>query len=112
MMGWEIFITHGEQQIASWMTGGSGTDWLRNLVKQGKAKDLGANGGFPHAFSMEARVLRPILIEGIPQSGSGITVGENFVIASRGVWNLKINFEALMQCQDDDVLEIDAWDQD
>jgi len=112
MMGWEIIVTHKKEKIASWMTGWQGTDWIRDLVKEGKAQDLGANGGFPHAFSVQAKVLRPFLTEGVPQEGGGVTVGENFVIASRGVWDLNIDFEKLKQCQDDDVLEIDAWDQD
>lgn len=111
MLGWEIFIKNQDQTIASWMVGSSGTDWLRNLAKEGKAVDVAVNCGYPHVFSMKARDLIPILINGIPQSGGGLVIGENYVINGNRIWDFAIDAELLSKCDPDDELVIDAWDQ-
>jgi len=111
MLGWEIFVKSRDQTIASWMMGSSGTSWLRELVKEGKATDVAINCGYPHVFSMKARDLIPILINGIPQSGGGLVIGENYVIDGNRIWDLNINAELLANCSPDDELVIDAWDQ-
>jgi len=75
MLGWEIFITRKEPglnepsakpPLASWKTGLNGNAWIKNLVKQGLAKDLGSNGGYPHLYSAKAKEILPIISQGAP----------------------------------------------
>jgi len=111
MLGWEIVVTNKDQKIASWMVGISGTDWLEDLVKQGVAKDLTTNNGYPNIFSLPAKVLIPILLNGIPQSDGGFVIGENYVISGNKVWDLDIKSVLVDQCSPDIDLLIEAWDQ-
>lgn len=111
MLGWEIVVTNKEQKIASWMTGMSGTDWMSDLIKEGKAKDLGSNGGYPDTFLVPAKVLVPILTNGIPQVGGTLVIGEDYAISGNKVWKLDIQIDQLNQCLPEDDLVIEAWDQ-
>jgi hypothetical protein len=111
MLGWEIIITNGDKKIASWMVGVGGTDWLRDLAKVGTVKDVAINCGYPHVFSAPAKVLIPILINGIPQKGGGRVVGQDYATSGNTIWDLQIDTEQMNQCQPEDVLTIDAWDQ-
>jgi hypothetical protein len=111
MLGWEMIITNGDKKIASWMVGFDGTDWLRDLAKEGLAKDVAVNSGYPHVFSAPAKVLIPILKNGIPQTGGGLVIGEDYALLGNKIWDLVINTEHLNQCLPDDELTIEAWDQ-
>lgn len=111
MLGWEIIVTNQKQTLATWMATAWGTDWLRDLVKEGKAKDVAINSGYPHVFSMMAKDLIPILITGIPQINTGLVIGDDYAISGDKVWGLNLNQDLLKKCQPDDELMIEAWDQ-
>lgn len=111
MLGWEIIISNGDKRVASWMVGSGGTTWLRDLAKGGKVKDVAVNCGYPHVFSAPAKLLVPILTNGIPQEGGSLIIGDDYVISGNGVWDLEINTEYLNKCQPEDELVIEAWDQ-
>ena len=111
MLGWEIIVSNKEQKIASWMVGFGGTDWLRDLAKAGLVNDVAVNSGYPHVFSAPAKVLIPILTNGIPQTGGGLVIGENYASSGNKIWDLVINTEHLSQCLPDDELTVEAWDQ-
>jgi hypothetical protein len=111
MLGWEMVITNGDKKIASWMAGFAGTNWLRDLSQEGLAKDVAVNSGYPHVFSAQAKVLIPILKNGIPQTGGGLVIGEDYVLSGNKIWDLVINLDNMNQCLPDDELKIEAWDQ-
>ena len=111
MLGWEIIVKNQEVTLASWRASAWGTDWLENLVKEGKAQNLATNSGYPQIFSMKAKDLLPILIAGIPQTDAGLVIGEDYAISGTKVWNFKINQIAMNQCKSEDELLIEAWDQ-
>jgi hypothetical protein len=120
MLGWEIFITRkepglnepsAESSLASWKTGLNGDNWLRDLVKQGLAQDLGSNGGYPHLYSAKAKEIIPIISRGAPAYKGGLVVGEDYVLDGGKNWDININQSKLSKCDPDDVLIIEAWDQ-
>jgi hypothetical protein len=60
MLGWHISVyrqkvgglsTPKGQRLAVWQTGLGGLDWLDELVKAGKAINLGENGGYPCRYT-------------------------------------------------------------
>ena len=108
MLGWEIFIsrkapTKSEAQgsdtvLASWLTGFNGCDWIRRLVKDGRAMDLGSNGVYPHAYSAKAKEILPIILA-LPKTFKGsIVVGEDYVHLGGFKKTIKINQSVLDQC--------------
>ena len=111
MLGWEIFVKRGDEKVASWMTGVWGTTWLRELVKEGKAKDLGVNSGYPHAFSVKASVLLPLISKEIPEAGDGLVIGDDYVAPSGKNWDIAFDKDKLLSCSPDEDLLIEAWDQ-
>jgi hypothetical protein len=76
MLGWHISVyrqkngglspataetTHGSR-LAAGQTGVGGLDWLDELVKAGKAINLGENGGYPCRYTAIAECLIPRII--------------------------------------------------
>jgi hypothetical protein len=110
MLGWQIIVTNKDQKIASWRTSISGADWIDDLVKQGLAKKVDSASAYPTIFSVPTKVLNPILINGIPQTGSQFVIGDDYVIAGDKVLGLEIHFDKLNQCLPEDDLLIEAWD--
>jgi len=111
MLGWAIIVTNQEQKMASWVVGLWGTGWLEDLVKQGVAKDLTTNNGYPNLYSVPAKILIPILLNGIPQSDGGLVIGEDYVISGNKIWDLEMKPDLLNQCSLDVDLLVEAWDQ-
>ena len=58
-LGWEVFISRqveGEETLAVYQAGFAGLKWLDELVKVGKAEDLGGNG-YPMRYTAKASVI-------------------------------------------------------
>src|ERR1035437_3352487 len=56
-------------RLAVWQTGLGGLDWLNELVKAGKAIDLGGNG-YPNRYTATAACLLPQIMENPPLARS------------------------------------------
>lgn len=111
MLGWQVFVIKGNEKIASWTTGVSGIDWLQDLVKDGKAKELDANSGYPYALSVSASVFWPFTYSGIPEGADGTVIGDDYVAPIGKNWNISFDKDKLLGCKPDDELIIEAWDQ-
>jgi|SRR5208337_2203430 len=87
--------------LAEWNTGYGGLDWLHELVKAGKAIDLGGDG-YPCKYTAIAEYLVPWIIEQRP----------------RPTWLCPVKWEgkpvaslvAAAQCRLDEWLVVEAWD--
>lgn len=98
MLGWQIIIRKesAETSLASWTAGLGGTDWLDDLVRNNKAKNLGGNG-YPNNYSAQASVILPLLtIELIDLIGGGI---------------IRLKTDRITGCSENENLIIEAWDQ-
>jgi hypothetical protein len=98
------------KRLAVWQTGWSGCDWLDELVKEGKAVDLGGNG-YPNHYTATAEYLVPKLIAGPPLANSIWNRDEGDIVDER--WEGKTVVDAIeaRQCKFDEWLVIEAWDE-
>ena len=91
------------------MTSVFGLDWLDQLVKEGKATDLGGNG-YPNRYTITVGVLFPNLTNGSPKNRSPLVIGDDYVLPSG--WNGKVTWQvAPDSCNPDDTLFLEVWDQ-
>ncbi len=83
MIGWHITIFRtrkiqkapldaggkGVDRLATWQAGAGGLAWIIELVKAGKALDLGGDG-FPCRYAVRVRDVRPLVLNGPPGANS------------------------------------------
>ena len=79
--------------LARWEAGLNGLDWLDELVKEGKAIDLGGNG-YPCRYTAAAEYLFPRIVDMPP--------------GAKVVWSSAL---LVAQCRLDEWLIVEAWDQ-
>lgn len=121
MLGWEFFITRqstlnpgrpdeAAPLLASWTSGLSGTDWLRQLIASGAASDLGGDG-YPNRYSITAGSLADLLMPGAPRPGGPLVLGEDYVQPSGWIGQAKIANDLIQAIDPNEVLIVEAWDQ-
>jgi len=119
MLGWEVFVLREKDSstrrtaglwLASWETGLFGLQWIDELVKQGKAADLGGNG-YPNRYTTSANLLFPILMSGLPENESPPVVSDDYALPAGWNSTLKLNSQQIAKCAEDEPLVIEAWDQ-
>jgi hypothetical protein len=111
MLGWQVYVMQkADTSIASWCVGIGGLDWLDDLVKQGLAQDLGGNG-YPCKYLSKAEVILPKILSSPPiNQNAESTLGDDYFIATKGSWDLKINQDQINNCQPSETITIEAWD--
>lgn len=123
MLGWNINVhrqqdegtvppTFGAAQgtfLAAWQTGLGGLDWIYELVKQGKAIDLGGNG-YPYEFTAMAEHLTDAL-EQPPHANATWVAGERDILPLGHPGKTVVDGEAIRACRRDEWLMIRAWDE-
>jgi hypothetical protein len=85
-------------RLASWQADLGGLDWLDELVREGKAIDLGGNG-YPWRCTATADYILPRIIDMPPGAISG--------------WEWKVvraSAQLVAQCRLDEWLIVEAWD--
>jgi len=111
MLGWQIYIKQeNEALIASWCVGLGGLDWLDHLVNRGFAQNLGGNG-YPCRYSANAEIIFQKILPYPPiNEGAKLTLGEDYVIDTKEIWQVKINHDAVKGCKPFEKLTIEVWD--
>ena len=124
MLGWHIsvyrqaddraspatFAAPEGPRLAVWQTDRFGLDWIDELVKQGRASDLGGDG-YPLRYTATAEYITPRLAGEPPHAHRvwllevGDTVDEKW--AGRTV----IDGSGVVACRPDEWLLIEAWDE-
>ena len=125
-MGWHISVyrqisdrdspaTDGDLRgahLATWQADVNGLAWLRDLAKGHDAVHLSDNGGYPVRYSVRAGAAIPPLLDGPPDArttwGTGTSDTVNFDRWPGSTW---IDQTALQECQPDEWLQIEAWDE-
>ena len=114
MLGWEVFVFRDssakrEDIIVRWMTSIFGLDWLDELVKDGRATDLGGDG-YPNRYEISAGALLLILSKGLPANSSPLVIGDDYVLPEG--WSGDITWcQDPATCEHSDTLFLEVWDQ-
>lgn len=123
MIGFEIFVYRADlvsdptaswpeehALLISWLVGGfHGLDWIDDLAKAGKAKDLGGNG-YPLRYTTLAKDFLPIVIRGIPRPAGSPIVGDDYYLPAGCIGRPQIR-GVLSTIPGNQLLLINAWDQ-
>lgn len=83
--------------LASWEAGVSNMQWLKDLVREGKATQHSFNG-YPNRFTVRVRDCAPFIIGGPPQ-----TSGRNT--------NVTVHADRFSMLPTEHMLTVDVWDQ-
>jgi hypothetical protein len=122
MLGWNISVYRLEQgavrattktptgvRLAVWQTGLDGLDWIDELVKEGKAMNLGGNG-YPCRFTGTAEHLIPHFVNGISEAHSPFSFEGSGMLMEGWEAKTTINQKAIAACRPDEWLLLLAWD--
>jgi len=123
MLGWNISVYRLEQgavrattktptgvRLAVWQTGLDGLDWIDELVKEGKATNLGGNG-YPCRFTGTAEHLIPHFVNGIPEAHSPSSFEGSGMLMEGWEARTTINQTAIAACRPEEWLLLLAWDE-
>ena len=124
MLGWNIGIYRqadgGESpataitdkgiRLAVWQTGHSGLDWISELVKAGKAINLGGNG-YPYRYTAMAEHLIPRIIDEPPEARRLWAYDKDDILTEKWEGRTRIDRTEAMACRQREWLLIEAWDE-
>ncbi len=124
MLGWHISVyrqadkraapatmkSREGARLAVWQTGWDGLQWIGELVKEGKAIDLGGNG-YPCSYTAIAEHLVPHIIDGPPGAKDTWACGATDIITEKWEGKTMIDQAAVADCNPDEWLMIEAWDE-
>ncbi len=96
--------------LVEWQTGLGGLDWIDDLVRAGKAIDLGGNG-YPYRYTARAEHLRPGLLAGPPCANEMWVCGPDDILTSKWKGQTTKDLEELAKCRPDEWLLIEVWDE-
>lgn len=92
------------------MAGLGGLDWLEELVRQGKAVDVGGNG-YPCRYKVAAKDVLVKIAAGPPPNDGPFVIGDDYVAPGGWTGNVRIDRAKVSECSPDEGLIIEAWDQ-
>jgi hypothetical protein len=124
MLGWHISVyrqTDGGSspagmqspagaRLAVWQTGLDGLDWLEELVKAGKAIDLGGNG-YPCRYTATAENIIPRIFYRPPEAREVWESDPLDVLTEKWEGKTVIDRIAAAACPADEWLLVEAWDE-
>lgn len=93
-----------------WQSGLGGLDWIDDLVKAGKAVDLGGDG-YPSRFTAIAEHVLPRIVDGPPGARSTWVCGARDIVTEKWEGKTVINRAAATECPPGGWLLIEAWDE-
>ncbi len=95
--------------LAEWQTGSDGLNWIRLLVDEKKAIDLGGNG-YPYRFTAPVKVLWPY-INKPPVALESWLYQPTDIITSMWKGKTVVVKDELGRCTEEEWLVIEAWDE-
>jgi hypothetical protein len=125
MLGWHISVyrqkdgglspataeTPHSSRLAVWQTGVGGLGWLDELVKAGKAINLGENGGYPCRYTAPAECLIPHIIGTPPGARARWALGSGDIVNEKWEGKTVIDHDGLAGCPPKEWLLVEAWDE-
>ncbi len=124
MLGWNIrvhrqpngggspatFDSPRGNRVAVWQTWITGLDWVRDLVEEHHAINLGGNG-YPVRFTAQSKYILPRLKHEPPEANSDWVCEAGDVIGEGWAGKTVIDFAVANECGEDEWLLIEAWDE-
>jgi hypothetical protein len=124
MLGWNIGIyrqiddrempgTSESRQgtrLAVWQTGPDGLGWLDELVKSGKAIDLGGDG-YPFRYTAMAQYLIPEIIHEPPGANSRWICEPTDILSEKWEGKTVVDHVEADCCDHGEWLLVEAWDE-
>jgi len=124
MLGWNIGVyklkdggespataeSHEGARLAIWQTGLGGLDWLDELVKAGKAINLGGNG-YPYRYTVTAENIIPRIIETPPGARTLWQCEASDVLTDKWEGKTVVDRAVAEHCRLDEWLLVEAWDE-
>lgn len=114
MLGWWFLVTHQtpkdwalmpdreQYRIASWETGTDGIRWIEALALQGLAEKQSGHG-YPSRYLVKAQHVLPMIREGATP---------DWAFNNKHRWkNGYFHHQNIASCADEQMLNIDVWDQ-
>ena len=96
--------------LASWQTFVGGTNWIDDLVKEGKAAMSEDSTGYPSRYRCKLSVISKILRGEIPAHKGTPGVGEDYFLAVGWVWKTELYPERIAQYPEDSMVIIQTMD--
>jgi hypothetical protein len=103
-------MDHGPR-VAVWQTGIGGLDWVRKLVKEGKATQIAWNCGYPDRYTAPPKYIIPNIINGPPRANDIWSCGPRDIVTSWWAGKTVIDRPLAEACRPDEWLLIEAWDE-
>jgi hypothetical protein len=97
-------------RMAVWQTGIGGLDWLTELVKEGKAVDLGGNG-YPSRFSATAEVIVPRIVDTPPGARADWLLDAGDFVTEKWEGKTVVDGGVAGKCPPDEWLIVEVWDE-
>jgi hypothetical protein len=97
-------------RIAVWQTGWNGLEWLDELVRAGKAVDLGGNG-YPSRYTAPAEHVIPIVLQKPPGAHEVWLCEPSDIILDSWEGKTVVDRAAAEQCRPGEWLLVEAWDE-
>ena len=104
------FATPHGTRVAVWQTGIGGLDWLSEMLKAGKAIDLGGNG-YPYRFTATAENLMPEIGDSPPGARDNWLCGAGDLVTDKWEGKTVIDGSEVNLCRPDEWLLVEAWDE-
>jgi len=119
MLGWQISVYRNKNEsgkpvngtLASWQAGLDGLDWIDGLVKQKRAVLLESNCGYPEVYKAKIRDVRPVILEGPPDANGNWKTDPGDVTFDWWQGEDKFNIDLLKECDPEEWVLIEAWDE-
>lgn len=124
MLGWHVAVYRQKEgflspakwetpegtRLAVWQTGIGGLDWLDELVKAGKAINLGGNG-YPGRYTANAECVVPRIMEHPPGARTDWLLEAGDFVTSQWEGKTVTDPKAASECLPDEWLIVEAWDE-
>lgn len=119
MLAYEVMIWRAEDVgkdhpwewcVARWLTGAMGLRWIQELTKEGLVRGWKGNG-YPFSFEIQVGTLLERLRDGLPANATPAIFGDDYVLPAGFNGELHLDVERLNQCQSEEWLACNAWDQ-
>ena len=102
--------TDRDTRIATWQTGLGGLKWLDELVSSGRAAST-SRGGYPETYLITCRDFTSRLEGGLPNERPVWRTEAGDILTDSWIGKTEILTEALAQCDPDEWLLVEAWDE-
>jgi hypothetical protein len=124
MLGWHVsiyrqknggatpatFESQQAERVAVWQAGLYGLNWINDLVRDGKAIDLGGDG-YPVRYTAPAQYLVPQIVKGLPEAHAIWSHDEGDILNEKWAGKTVINVELAKRCDRSEWLLVEAWDE-